>query len=133
MWETKMDRAVALRKIERLVGQKIGYRIDAKAPKQEERDEARAALTPAIEKRNALRDAREARKMAVLEADAEYQRLKAEAQAATEATNKLSSITRHYKITVGSSVMGLFFSVHAEGDTWEEIIAKLTAGKKIAA
>lgn len=127
-----MERSVAVKKLGKLLGKKLGYRVNDKAPKQDERDAARAALTPAIEKRNALRDAREARMKAVLSADAEYQRLKAETAAATEVVDKLSSITRHFKFTVGICE-SMFFHVKAEGDTWEEVIAKLTTEKKEAA
>ena len=127
-----MERSVAIKKLGKLLGAKLGYRVDDKAPKQDERDAAKAALAPAIETRTALRDAREARMKAVLEADAEYQRLKVEAEAANETVDKLWSITRRYKFTVGISE-ALFFIVKAEGDTWEEVIAKLSPEGRNAA
>ena len=126
-----MERSVAIKKLGKLLGKKFGYRIDDKSPTRDERDAAQAALTPAIEKRKTLRNAREARMKAVLEADAEYQRLKAETKAASEHVDRLSSIARCVKITVGISE-SMFFLVKAEGDTWEEILAKLTTERKAA-
>mgnify|MGYP001560182904 CR=1 FL=1 len=130
--EMKMERAVAIKTLGKLLGKKLGYRVDAKAPTKEERAEAKAALTHKIEERNNLNEQRDARYKAILAADAEYQRLFAETKAARKRTDELSSITCHYKITVGTSE-GMFFMVKAEGDTWEEIIGKLTAKEKQAA
>ena len=126
-----MERAVALRKLQGLLGKSMGWRINPKAPTPEERKAARLALGPAIEERNRLRERRDARYAEILAADAEYQNLKAAHKAASEKTEQLSSHTRHFKITVGQS-MGIFFQVKAEGDSWEEVIGKLTA-KKVAA
>ena len=125
-----MERATAIRRLGRLLGKKLGYRINAKAPTQEEREIAKAALSSAIQDRNKLREQRESRYKAILAADEEYQRLVAAVRAASERVDTLSSITRHYKITVGTSE-GMFFLVKAEGDSWEEIIDKLTT-KKVA-
>lgn len=121
-----MERAVAIKRLGKLLGKKLGYRVDDKAPKQDDRDAARAALMPAIEERNALQAKRDERRRAILEADAEYKSLCAESRAASERVDKLSSITRHYKFTVGTSE-GLFFLIKAEGDSWEQIIDKLEA------
>lgn len=126
-----MERTVALKKLGQLLGKKLGYRIDAKAPTKEERVEARAALTQAIDERNKLVEQRDARSRAILAADAEYQSLFSAAKAARERTDKLSSVTRRHKITVGTSE-GMFFMVKAEGDSWEEVIDKLTAKEKQA-
>jgi hypothetical protein len=130
--EMKMERTVAIKTLGKLLGKKLGYRVDAKAPTKEERAEARAALTQAIEERNKLVEQRDARSKAILAADAEYQRLLTDAKAARNHTDELSSITRHYKITVGTSE-GMFFLVKAEGDSWEEVIDKLTVKEKQAA
>jgi hypothetical protein len=130
--ENEMERNVALKKIGKLLGKKFGYRINAKAPTPEERAAARLALPAAIEERNKLKEQREARYLAILAADAEFQNLKAAHKAAAEKADRLSSKTRHFKITVGDTSSGLFFMVKAEGDSWEEIIEKLT-NKKVAA
>ena len=121
-----MERAVAIKKLGALLGKSLGYRVDPKAPKQEDRDAARAALPAAAAERDALKEKRDARYKAILEADAEYQSLVAAHKAARDRTEKLLSIMRHYKITVGTS-NGMFFSVRAEGDSWEAVIDKLKA------
>lgn len=126
-----MERSVALKKLGKLLGSKLGYRVDPKAPRPDERDAAHAALTPAVAERDALREKRDARREAILAADMEYQQLKTAAKAAGEHVDRLSSTTRRKKITVGTSE-GMFFLVRAEGDTWEEIIEKLTPVKRAA-
>jgi hypothetical protein len=128
----KMERKVAINKLGKLLGKKLGYRVDDKAPSPEERAEAASALAPAIEERNKLKEQRDARYKEILAADAEYQSLAAAAREAGKKVEELSSITRWYKITVGTSE-GMFFLHKAEGDTWEEIIDKLTAKEKQAA
>lgn len=121
-----MERTVALKTLGKLLGKKLGYRVDAKAPTKEERSQAKTALAQAIEERDKLVEHRDARYKAILEGDADYQSLFADAKAARKRADELSSITRHYKITVGTSE-GMFFMVKAEGDTWEEIIDKIKA------
>ena len=126
-----MERAVALKKLGKLLGKKLGYRINTKAPSPEERSTAKAALPAAIEERNKLKEYRDIRYKAILASDEEYQRLHAAHRAASEHVDELSGITRHYKITVGTSE-GMFFLHKAEGDSWEEIIDKLTPEKEVA-
>lgn len=120
-----MERAVAIKKLGKILGKSLGYRVDPKAPVQEDRDEARAKLKVEVEKRNALDKLKSERMAAILKADEEYQRLKAEVEAARKTCSDLQSITMHYRFTVGTS-NGMFFMVKAQGDSWEEIIAKLT-------
>jgi hypothetical protein len=127
-----MERSVAIKKLRRLLGDKLGYRVNTKAPTAEEREAARDALTDAIAERNSVKEKRDARYRAILEGDAEYQALRAEYKVASDGVDKLSSITHHYKITVGVST-SMFFHVRAEGDTWEEVIAKLQQPKQEAA
>lgn len=121
-----MERSVAIKKLGKLLGKKLGYRIDPKAATPEEREAARAELDPAMKERNALRDRRDARSKAILAADPEYQSIVAAHKVAVDKVEKLSWITRRRKITVGTSE-GLFFLVKAEGDSWEEVIAKIEA------
>lgn len=126
-----MERAVAIKKLTAIIGKSLGYRVNPKAPTREERAAAQEALKPACEERNRLQAQRDERRRAILEADAEYQSLCAVAKAASEKVDRLGSITRSYKITVGK-MMSIFFHVMAEGDSWEEVIGKLTAEKKAA-
>lgn len=119
-----MERAVAIKKLGKILGKSLGYRVDPKAPDQDDRDEARAKMREIAPKRDALRAAVEARCKALLQADEEYQRLKAELRDASKAYADLSSIMSHYRFTVGVS-NEVFFSVKAQGDTWEDVIGKL--------
>lgn len=126
-----MERTVALKKLERLLGKKLGWRVNPNAPTPEARAEAKSALPSAREERDRLKVERDARHRAILEADAEYQALNIAAKAACERVDKLFGTTCHYKITVGIS-LGWAFEVKAEGDSWEEVIGKLTT-EKVAA
>jgi len=121
-----MERAVAIKKLGKILGKSLGYRVDLKAPDQDDRDEARAKMREVAPERDALKAAVEARREAILQADAEYQRLKAELKNASKTYADLAEITSHYRFTVGTS-SGMFFTVRAQGDSWEEVIAKLTA------
>ena len=119
-----MERSVAVKKLVKLLGKSLGYRVNANAPTPEERATAKDDLPTATEERNRLKEQRDARYKAILAADAEYQSLHAAHRAACERVDKLWSTTRHYKITVGVS-NSLFFTVKAEGDSWEEVITKI--------
>jgi hypothetical protein len=123
-----MERAIALKKLGKLLGKSLGYRVNDNAPTREERAVAQTALASAFVERNTLKEKRDERYRTILATDAEYQRLRAAHLAACEYVDRLSSITRHYKITVGVS-NSMFFRVKAEGDSWEEIIDKLIAQK----
>jgi hypothetical protein len=127
-----MERAVAVKKLVKLLGKSLGYRINDKAPTREERAAAQEASKSAVAERNALKEKRDERYRAILAADAEYQRLHAEHKAASERVDRLWSITRHYKITVGTTT-SMFFHVRAEGDSWEEVIDKLQQKEGVAA
>lgn len=119
-----MERAAAIKKLSKILGKSLGYRVDLKAPDQDDRNEARAKLPDATAKRKALSEQMEARRIAILQADAEYQQMKADHADAKKICDDLFAITCHYRFTVGT--MGsIFFSVKAQGDSWEEVIAKL--------
>src|SRR6185437_2515047 len=99
--ERQMERSVAIKKLRKILGKSLGYRINSNAPTPEERTTARDALKPAMEESIKLRDKRDERRRAILEADTEYQKLCAEHKAASERVDRLRSTTLHYKITVG--------------------------------
>ena len=126
-----MERTIAVKKLGKLLGKSMGYRIDSKAASRDEREAARAELKLALEARSKLEEEKNQRRRAILEADAEYQRLDAAHKEARVRVDKLSSITRHHKITVGIS-NSMFFHVKAEGDSWEEVIDKLQQEKSVA-
>jgi hypothetical protein len=123
-----MERAAAVKKLGKLLGKSLAYRVDPKAPTAEERESARAALAAASDKAKALLEQKEARIKTLLNADAEYQQLKAAHEAAKKDRNHLASKGHHYKFTVGNT-NGIFFVVKAQGDSWEEVIKKVEASQ----
>ncbi len=120
-----MERTVAIKKLGKILGKSLGYRVDPKAPDQDDRDEAQAKLRDAVPRRKALEEELAARRTAVLEADAEYRRIGAEYRQAKKDCDELFSIAHHYRFTAGTS-NGMFFHIKAQGDSWEEVLAKLT-------
>lgn len=124
-----MEQRVALKKLGKMLGPKLGYRIDPKAPTGEERDAARAQLSAAVSARNDLTSKRDTRRDAILAADEEFQRLRREASAAIDTVEKLGGMMRHRKITVGVST-SLFFVVKAEGDNWQEVVDKVVSAQR---
>ena len=119
-----MERAIAIKKLSKLLGKSLGYRVDPKAPLAEEREQLRAELKEAGAKVDALLKQKEARIKALLDADTEYQRIKAEHATAKKDRDHLASRCYHYRFTVGTS-NGMFFIVKAQGDSWEEVISKV--------
>jgi hypothetical protein len=122
----KMERSVALNKLRKLLGKDFGYRIDSKACTREEREAAREQLPASNKERSDLEEKRRQRQQFLLDNDKEYQEINAARVAAVKRSQELLGKLHSSKITVGNSVAGLFFSVKAEGDNWEEVIAKLT-------
>jgi chromosome segregation ATPase len=120
-----MQRSTAIAKLSKLLGKSLGYRVDPTAPSAWVRDQARAELAQARPQREALAKALEARSREILGADADYQRLKAEVAEAQRHCDALAAVTSHYRFTVGIS-NSLFFTVKAQGDSWEQVIEKLT-------
>lgn len=124
-----MRRQDALNKIRRILGDHMGYRVDPKAPDADERAEALALtreLRPLVE---AAEKARRARLEELLRNDETFQRLKAEHEALKERRELASSKLHHYRFTVGISG-DLFFTVKAQGDSWEEVIEKLKQDRR---
>lgn len=129
-----MERVVAIKKLGKMLGKSLGYRIDPRAPTPEERDQATVEAKTLSAEYKVADEAVEARLSAILNADAEYQRLKAERKRLRDAKDEAWSKSRHYKITVGTT-SSMFFHVRAEGDSWEEVIEKVSAeltGRKAA-
>lgn len=120
----KMERAIALKKLTKMFGRKLGWRIDPKAATPEQRAAAKAKMAEAVASREALKAKKEERYRAILAADGEYQRLSADYKEARDRADNLFSIQHHKKLTVGTNE-GLFFLVKAEGDSWEEIFEVL--------
>ena len=90
----------------------------------DDRAEAREELKLSVTERDELERAKNARMLELLEADAEFQRLKTAYDASRKRCEKLVSIQHHYRFTVGVS-NGMFFIIKAQGDSWEEVIKKV--------
>lgn len=119
-----MERAVAIKKLGKLLGKSLGYRVDPKGATAEERADAQAAYKVASARTETLLKQKEARIKTLLDADPEFQQLKAAHEAAKKERDSLASQQHSYRFTVGTS-NGMFFHVKAQGDSWEEVIAKL--------
>lgn len=119
-----MERAVAIKKLTKLLGKNLGYRVDPKAPDKDERAEAKAAMPAHNLLCEVLAKQREARLRQLLNNDAEFQQIKAEHERAKEQRAKVGSVLYDYRFTAGVST-GMFFVIKAQGDSWEEVIAKL--------
>jgi len=127
-----MNQTQALAKLKKLLGPSVGYRINAKAPTADERAELREGF-PALQRaEEETKAAREARLVELLAGDARYQELKAAATAASKAAAEARGRLYRHRITVGVSG-SMFFSVMAEGDNWDEVVAVVAAKQKDAA
>ncbi len=122
-----MERSVAIKKLSKLLGKSLGYRVNAKAATREEREAAKLELSAAVAERNNLKAERDARYVAILAADQEYQALHAAHTEARDRVSKLNSVIYSRKFAVGTS-NGMFFHIKAEGDSWEEVIDRVQAG-----
>lgn len=123
-----MERHVAVKKLRKLLGPSLGYRVNLKAPDHDDRVEAREALKATSLVRDDLAKQKEARMQALLQGDAEYQQLKAAHKEVKDRCHELSRISMTYRFTAGTC-SDLFFHVMAEGDSWEEVIATITKRK----
>lgn len=121
-----MERIVAIKKLGKMLGKSLGYRIDPRAPSSEERKEAAQRLPALIEARQLTAKAMSDRREAVLAADQQYQELVAAHKEARRCADDAVSITHRFKITVGTR-NEMFFHVKAQGDSWEDVIETLGA------
>jgi hypothetical protein len=124
--EMKMERVVAIKRLGKMLGKSLGYRVDPKAPTREEREEAHRQLPALTAAKKEAEKAMADRREAILAADKEYQDLVAAWKEAKLNADKAFSLTHHFKFTVGTS-NGMFFHVKAQGDSWEDVIEKLDA------
>lgn len=119
-----MERTAAIKKLGKMLGKSLGYRVDPRAPTSEERAEARRQLPALNEARQQAEKAMTDRRQAILAADQPYQDLVAAWTEAKQKASATASVLHHFKFTVGTS-NGMFFHVKAQGDSWEDVIAKL--------
>lgn len=125
-----MERAIATKKLLKLLGKKFGYQINKEALSPDEREALRPELQRAREMRDKLNNLREARYKELL-ADPEYRALCDQSQKARKYAEELGWKVGQKKITVGTS-NSMFFHVEAEGDSWEEVISKIEAKRQAA-
>ncbi|MCR4374215.1 MAG: hypothetical protein NUW22_05140 [Acidobacteria bacterium] len=124
-----MTKPEALKRLARLFGTKLRYREDPKAHRgPEARDAATAALREARQTAADLSAARNARHKALLDGDAEYQRILRDFHAARDCRDTLEAEAGRYRLTVGVEEMG-FFLVKAHGDNWADIVRKVEEKK----
>lgn len=122
-----MNQTQAIAKLRKLLGSKLGYRIDKDAPDAEQREKIREAWQAAKQIADAAEAARDARYKELLQ-DARYQELKAAAIDTKKAAEMARSGMYRKRITVGR-VTGPFFSIDADGDNWDEVV-ETVANKK---
>lgn len=118
----KMNQTQALSKLKKIIGPKLGYRIDKDAPDADERERRHAEFLRTLAVMKAADQARADRLAALLASDAEYQRLETDHAAAKREHEAVPSY-HHKRITVGR-IGSMFFSVVAEGDCWAEVVEK---------
>lgn len=124
-----MERAVAVKKLAKLLGKDFAYEVKSDAPDRERREQARTELELVLRRRERASKLVEARREQILAADGEYQSLLKDWKQAREAANKLQGVLHHFKITVGTANK-LFFHVKAQGDSWEEVIHKVSEERR---
>lgn len=122
-----MNATQALTALRKLLGPKAGIQDSGKASSPEQR----AAERELYLARKAIKDAAAAamtsRREAILAADSEYQRRRAEHDAARALLEKTGHGYR-YRYMAGT-LGALFFTVEAEGDTLQEVVDKVRAKK----
>ena len=124
-----MERSVAIKKLGKLLGKRLGYRVDRDAPDAETRAAVRQQLPGLRAAEQQAEAAMDARRAAILAADPEYQALAEAFKLARAGRQAAAAATSRYRITVGISG-AVFFHVKAQGDSWEDVIAKLTADRR---
>jgi hypothetical protein len=118
-----MNQQQALTKLKKVLGPKMGYQVNPKALKAEERAAASEQIRAVNQKKREVEAAMTARREELL-GDPAYQALKAELDALQKKGGALMGKAYTKPITVG--VMGgVCFHVRADGDTWSEVVAKV--------
>lgn len=123
-----MERFEALKRLRKMLGKEFAYEIRPDAPSEEEREAANLKRPELEAKRKAISEALAARRVVLLQ-DPDYQRLSQEYKDADKAVSQNNGKMYLHKITVGTANK-LFFHVKAQGNSWEDIFAKLKADKR---
>ena len=120
-----MNATQALAKARKLLGKAAFIRVNDKAPVGDVREQMHTDWLAAKDAQTAAQDALDARRAAVLKADAEYQQLKCDLAAAKERTEGLCGFNRR-RVEIGSSG-GMFNTIHADGDNFTDALDALAA------
>jgi hypothetical protein len=121
-----MTPAEGKKRLKKLYGDKAGWRVAESALRQEERASVLAALPAKREEKRRISEAMEARRKALLNADAEYAALRAQYEAVRAECDYDSGIVLSHRITVGKN-LGWAFEVTGHGDNWAEAIRNAEA------
>jgi hypothetical protein len=124
-----MNSTQALTKARKLLGPKAMIEVRRTALIGEAREAAEVEYAAARAKLREAKEAKEARYIAVLKADAEFQRLKSELKEAEEREAVARHAARLRRVLVDK---GWACEVKSEGDNFDEALAALEAKKAAA-
>jgi hypothetical protein len=119
-----MQRAAAIKKLTKLLGQAFGYRVNLHAPYADERLQEQANARRLLDARQAALEALNARRTWLLDADPEHRLLLEQLTRLRDAHANANFMARAYRFTAGVTD-GMFYHVVAQGDTWEEVVASV--------
>lgn len=119
-----MNQSQAIAKLRKILGPKFGFRVDKTALDADGRAKASAEVKRLNEKKATVSEAMEARRAELLR-DPVYQALRAEHAELDALRSKALHAAHSKRITVGT-IGEMFFSVRADGDNWDEVVAKAT-------
>lgn len=118
-----MNSKQALARLRKVLGPKAGYRIRNDSPDADERARLTAEIPGKLAERNAAREALEARRKELL-MDPLYLSLVERYRKLQHESAEMVGRNNLARITVGR-VNSLFFTVAAQGETWNEVFEKL--------
>lgn len=121
-----MNQTQALAKLRKLLGPKMGYRINDKALPADKRAGASLLLRETVARLKEVEGVMHARSDALLSQDAEYQTLRKRVNELTKERGALTSACMHQRITVVTTG-AMFNSVQAEGDNWDDVVRQVTS------
>jgi hypothetical protein len=117
-----MKRADAIKALSKLLGKRLMYEEDPKAPTSDERSASSARLRTLNADLQLATAHTAARRAEVLKADTEYQRLLSKQADLTKERDLVRGECLRYRITVGID-NGFAFAVTAQADNWAEAVA----------
>jgi len=118
-----MNKSQAITKLRKLIGPKLGYRVNPKAADAAGRAEAHK-LAQELAAKQAITKAAMMKRRDELLSDPEYQALRAEYDRGGKEHGRALSLAVGQRISVGR-LNDMFFHVMADGDNWDEVITKI--------